>query len=224
MNSQNAIGYIKCPGKDAETIEVQKQIISNYCFSQGYELLSIYEADGPCSPDQIERLEGFIGKLLEDACVELKLIPVSISQISRSLKELKTAFLMLHTKHIEIEPVDVSEQEVVACYYRASYPLLDILANLKAKENTEYTPLARCTVCGDVMLRSIGCSCKSVKINGKVYERVRYGNEEVEWEDDRCHDCGAEPGLLHHAGCDVEECPVCGNQLTSCDCDFEFVF
>lgn len=28
-----------------------------------------------------------------------------------------------------------------------------------------------------------------------------------------CHDCGAAPGACHHYGCDLELCPVCGEQL-----------
>lgn len=34
-----------------------------------------------------------------------------------------------------------------------------------------------------------------------------------------CPDCGAEPEEQHGNGCDVEQCPDCGHQLISCDCD-----
>jgi len=33
-----------------------------------------------------------------------------------------------------------------------------------------------------------------------------------------CHDCLVQPGQLHHVGCDMERCPVCGDQAISCDC------
>jgi hypothetical protein len=33
-----------------------------------------------------------------------------------------------------------------------------------------------------------------------------------------CNDCGAAPGELHLAHCDMEECPRCHGQAIGCDC------
>lgn len=39
----------------------------------------------------------------------------------------------------------------------------------------------------------------------------------------KCHDCGVEEGELHKIGCDMERCPICGGQMISCDCSYEFM-
>jgi hypothetical protein len=36
-----------------------------------------------------------------------------------------------------------------------------------------------------------------------------------------CGDCGVKEGQLHILGCDMEGCPFCGSQLTSCGCCYE---
>lgn len=81
---------------------------------------------------------------------------------------------------------------------------------------------AHCEICGQKMLKADGCLIGTVFCNGKEYKRIPYGSEAFDWGDERCHDCGAKLGGYHHFNCDVEECPVCGNQLISCDCDLEF--
>jgi hypothetical protein len=63
----------------------------------------------------------------------------------------------------------------------------------------------------------------SYTLNGKAIARVPYGSEQDDWYADRipCHDCRVLKGELHVPSCDVEECPVGGGQLISCDCAFE---
>ena len=38
-----------------------------------------------------------------------------------------------------------------------------------------------------------------------------------------CHDCGVKEGELHIHGCDMEICPFCGGQETSCDCCYAYL-
>lgn len=84
-----------------------------------------------------------------------------------------------------------------------------------------WVAMAICDECGRNMEVVHSCSGTPVVLNGATYERVRYGDESYvrDIELDECHDCGAEPGGYHHAYCDVEQCPRCGEQFIGCDCD-----
>jgi len=65
----------------------------------------------------------------------------------------------------------------------------------------------------------VQCECDGGK---KWHKKIPKGFTENEGE--RCHDCNALHGKLHHAGCDTERCPVCGMQALQCitaDCIME---
>jgi hypothetical protein len=60
-------------------------------------------------------------------------------------------------------------------------------------------------------------------IDGKLFPRVRYGEEADDWGADRapCHDCAVIKGEFHVPGCDVERCPSCDGQVIGCDCFYD---
>ena|SRR5207244_645622 len=60
-------------------------------------------------------------------------------------------------------------------------------------------------------------------IDGRAVARITYGSEESDWGADKlpCHDCRVFKNEYHVLGCDVEECPVCGGQILTCDCAFD---
>ena len=58
-------------------------------------------------------------------------------------------------------------------------------------------------------------------MDGRSFDRVPYTNPYVKAKDRLthiCHDCATPYGRLHHLGCDMERCPLCGGQLISCGC------
>lgn len=81
---------------------------------------------------------------------------------------------------------------------------------------------------------------RTEKLHGRRYRRIKHGNEI--WVDDNgepykddngdpfdwdeiasrpCHGCAAIKGQYHCYGCDVEQCPRCGEQFLSCSCKLQ---
>lgn len=83
--------------------------------------------------------------------------------------------------------------------------------------------MAVCKHCGREMLTASGCGISKVRINGKIYPRIRCGGRgdliESAGKSFRCFDCNALAGYFHHVGCDAERCPKCHRQLINCDCE-----
>ena len=56
---------------------------------------------------------------------------------------------------------------------------------------------AKCRLCGQHMRKADGCSWGYIMSNGKFYKRIKYGEEDFQWTDARCHDCACLLGHYH---------------------------
>ena len=82
--------------------------------------------------------------------------------------------------------------------------------------------MAKCEACGREMTTADGCTFTHIKTtDNKFYRREKVGDEGWYSNGEKCRDCGASYGKYHHPNCDVERCPICGEQLISCECDIE---
>lgn len=83
-----------------------------------------------------------------------------------------------------------------------------------------------CEYCHLDMATADSCGNKTIVVGTKQFNRIPYKSEKrygpeymIDSPDKRCHDCNCKNGGLHHPGCDMEECPACGMQALSCDCE-----
>jgi len=77
----------------------------------------------------------------------------------------------------------------------------------------------KCELCENNINNCSGCT-EEKKIKFSNYpdmEPVRVGDSE-DSSREKCHDCGALSGNIHHMWCDMERCPRCGDQFITCDC------
>src|SRR4051812_42963663 len=78
-----------------------------------------------------------------------------------------------------------------------------------------------CEACGRRF--SVECGITTVDLAGETFDRIPLGRETADWwmgrqPDTECHDCSAATGQRHHVGCDMEQCPRCGDQALTCEC------
>lgn len=80
-----------------------------------------------------------------------------------------------------------------------------------------------CSACGLEESKSKECDMHKLRIDGMGYHRIRYGSSEEGFGPavGKCMGCGVRPGKNHHWNCLYEVCPVCHQQLISCNCEQE---
>lgn len=74
--------------------------------------------------------------------------------------------------------------------------------------------MATCAYCKQEMLEAYGCTIFFLReADGTFTTRELYDGS----LGDTCSDCGCHYGGLHHLGCDIERCTVCGMQAIGCE-------
>jgi len=81
--------------------------------------------------------------------------------------------------------------------------------------------MAVCTWCDREMLTARSCTVSEFHLRGERVEMIRFGDEVFSGRSPQCGDCGVDRGGLHHPGCDLQQCALCGGQMLSCGCRFD---
>lgn len=74
-----------------------------------------------------------------------------------------------------------------------------------------------CSHCNQDIKFTNTCICKPIFYGDKKYLPVKFGDEKG-YKSERCVCCNVKKDCYHHAGCEIEECPKCGEPLSICKC------
>jgi len=82
--------------------------------------------------------------------------------------------------------------------------------------------MAICPDCQRDIAETTSCVRQHFTLGNKLVPRIRYGDERrpaLSYAfEDHCDDCGVETGGFHHRDCAIEQCPLCGDYATVCNC------
>jgi hypothetical protein len=78
--------------------------------------------------------------------------------------------------------------------------------------------MAICTYCDRDMRSATSCNVAVLHHMGQPYLLRTHEPEPGSDLDERCFDCGAEVGGLHHLGCEQQVCPRCDDHRVWCGC------
>lgn len=223
MGTQKCIAYTRNGTGDEAALALQQKRIEEYCQQHGYEMTAVYKAARQCDEEILQDVLRVVKEQTTESDDVVRLVAVNTNRITRDLIMLPKVFETLKVEGVLIETLD--REDLVRINPTADSFVNMLFEEMKEpKEEHASVPKKICEHCGQVELDSDGCTVASVYCDGKIYKRIPYGDEAFTWPHERCHDCGALQGEYHHYGCDVEECPVCGEQMIDCGCKLEFEF
>ena len=83
--------------------------------------------------------------------------------------------------------------------------------------------MATCSFCEREMTTAASCGVEHFHRGGEPVALPRYGRRggSLFSTGIRCGDCGVTRGGVHHPGCDIARCPICGGQMFACGCRFD---
>ena len=203
--------YYRSAVKNEEAIKRQQKRLLNYISENGIENYKVY-IDNGYSGSSLERPD--LKRLLTD--VKNGEISSVVVPDERSLSRSMALHCYLEQYFKEYKTAYKSLQDFTT---EAALPYV-MYARVGSKKQLT------CKICHQTMAPNHGCTGLYAVSGGKKYKRIKAGDK-LDFDpnmDDRdlCHDCGVGLGQYHHFNCDAERCPICHNQLISCDCDIEF--
>jgi hypothetical protein len=96
----------------------------------------------------------------------------------------------------------------------------NIYETIKKIEKDVYFESQVCPSCNQDIQFAGTCRLKKIIYGAEEYFSVKFGNEKnySNHKLERCIDCNVKKGGYHHSGCEMEECPKCGETLLVCKC------
>lgn len=85
---------------------------------------------------------------------------------------------------------------------------------------TRAADLPVCKLCGGRVGSTVGCRTRTFTFQNKRYQRIKVGDPGDQFfgkKNPVCPECYAQEGRWHHWNCSVERCPICGEQLVTCE-------
>ena len=209
---------IRSAVKNNRAVEAQKKKLLEYVQEKGIKKYKFYIDNGfsGLSTDRPALLQ-----LMSDIR-DGKIGTIVVTDIARLIRDYtKMATLKKEFNEFGVSLITLDDDSAQENDSALDMSLMQRL-NKALEPNGDLREYSVCEDCHQEKAPNKGCLVRKLTINGKVYKRIPagYAKEPNKYYEGRlCHDCNVSYGQYHHPGCDCEQCPVCHEQLISCDCE-----